>query len=329
MIVKGFVSLLAGFLAAFAVSSCGSGNVNFKDVQIVTVGMSNVTVSASLSAPRGISVVGVGADVSTSSFPATASDVHNGVANYVYGSKAIVLTVPYLAEGTAYYLQFYVMTSTGQKLYDPKVISFVTKSLSDMISYGPVDLGLSVRWASTNVGSTTPEGYGNYFAWADRYCDRRPFEWNNYCHCSKVYYENDVVVSIRYGSYDSIVDADEDAATALLGPQWRMPTQSELQELEDGCEWRWGAYHGVNGYYVISRAGDAAIFLPAAGYYKGYNLIDSNNGGYYWTSSLRLDSTNNNWSYDQAWSLYFNPTRVKRYDSSYFFYGFTIRPVCK
>lgn len=165
-----------------------------------------------------------------------------------------------------------------------------------------VDLGLSVKWATCNVGATTPEGYGDYFAWGEAV----PYytaghAWDNACSNWKTgktgynvasykwcegFYLTKYCNSSSYGIVDnkSILDATDDAATANWGGSWRMPTKAERDELLENCTWTWTTRNGVNGYRVTSNTNSNSIFLPAAGYRYDCDLYVAGYGGYYWTS---------------------------------------------
>ena len=129
-----------------------------------------------------------------------------------------------------------------------------------------VDLGLpsGTLWATCNVGATTPEGYGNYYAWGE-----------------KTKYNNE--------GGKTVLDLEDDAAHVNWGGSWRMPTQAEWLELHGNCTWTWTTQNGINGYKVTSNeAGftDKFIFLPAAGCRDGSDLYGVGSNGYYWSSSL-------------------------------------------
>ena len=115
-----------------------------------------------------------------------------------------------------------------------------------------VDLGLpsGTKWATCNIGATTPEGYGNYYAWGET-SPKAMYSYDN---------------SLTYGR--TIVDISGnptyDAATANWGGSWRMPTGEEMEELIDNCTWTWTTQNGVNGKKVTGSNGNS-IFLPAAG----------------------------------------------------------------
>ena len=136
--------------------------------------------------------------------------------------------------------------------------------------HGYVDLGLSVKWATCNLGANKPEDYGNYYAWGETSTKTEYAEYN-----SKTYGKsmNDISGNVNY-----------DVARANWGGKWRLPTKTEMQELIDKCTWTWTTQNGVKGYKVTGPSG-ASIFLPAAGYRDGSSLDGAGGYGYYWSSA--------------------------------------------
>lgn len=136
--------------------------------------------------------------------------------------------------------------------------------------HGYVDLGLSVKWATCNVGATSPEEYGDYFAWGETSPKEKYTEEN----------------SLTYGIQMSDIsgNAQYDAATANWGGDWRMPTDYELNELITKCTWEWINTNDFKGYSVIGPNGNS-IILPAAGCRYGSSLNDAGSRGRYWSSS--------------------------------------------
>ena len=172
-----------------------------------------------------------------------------------------------------------------------------------------VDLGLSVKWATMNVGANAPEGYGDYFAWGEtepkdnynlstyKWCKGSQTTMTKYCTKSD------------YGTVDNktVLDLEDDAARANWGGTWRMPTVDEIKELVKNCSWKWTTQNGVYGYEVTGPNGNS-IFLPAAGYRLFDSLYSAGDYGYYWSSSLSpyydgntygldFDSDGTDWSY--------------------------------
>ena len=198
----------------------------------------------------------------------------------------------------------------------------------DTIVPEAVDLGLSVKWATFNVGATSPEDYGDYFAWGETE-PKEIYSWATYkwCegtnktmtkYCSDSNYGNN-------GFTDNKMELDlsDDAARANWGGNWRMPTDAELTELREQCTWTWTTQDGVNGYKVTSKKSgytDKSIFLPAAGYRFENSLRLAGDYGYFWSNSLTTDGPNHACfvRFGQYYAL--GVTDFRRY-------GFAIRPV--
>ena len=190
-----------------------------------------------------------------------------------------------------------------------------------------VDLGLSVKWATCNVGASTPEGYGYYFAWGETQTkstyNESTYKW---CNGNGSY---DTLTKYNtnssYGTVDNktTLDLSDDAARANWGGSWRMPTSAEQDELRSNCTWTWTSQNGVNGYKVTSKSNGNSIFLPAAGYRNGSSLNHAGSYGNYWSSSLCTGSP------IQAYDLYFNSSYVGWYFTIFRDPGFSVRPVCQ
>ena len=181
--------------------------------------------------------------------------------------------------------------STTFKIYDEATNQFlplkvnVTAEEETFTDERIVDLGLSVKWANCNVGATSPEEYGDYFAWGE-VTPKDYYSSNNY-----KYYSNQNYVNI--GS--DISGTEYDAATHNMGNNWRMPTKAEYEELINKCEWKFVTYRKVRGWRVTGPNGNS-IIIPLAGLYgiipsKGSSSLmegplHTNSSGWYWTSSI-------------------------------------------
>ena len=167
------------------------------------------------------------------------------------------------------------------------------------------DLGLSVRWASCNVGAEAPEEYGDYYAWGE--CEvKDSYGWKG----SKSYDR----------PYAATLQSEEDVATQKLGDGWRMPTTDEVRELIEKCEVREAVRNGCYGFEFVAPNNNT-IFLPAAGY--RYDTTRYNDGfeALYWSSSSIAGDNKH------AMALFVN-NHEKLIDSArYRYYGATIRPV--
>ena len=196
-----------------------------------------------------------------------------------------------------------------------------------------VELGLSVKWASCNLGASSPTEYGGYYQWAgttDVSDTSIYLDWNK-CpyHTGSDEYSGWTKYNTKssYGTLDNktVLEAMDDAAAVVLGGKWRMPTDEEWTELHntENCSWTWTTIDGVNGYKVQSKKSgytDNWIFLPAAGC-RGYRILDDvGNGGYYWSSSLLTG-----YPYC-AYIMIFGSRGIDRGSVSRYF-GLSVRPV--
>jgi uncharacterized protein (TIGR02145 family) len=186
-----------------------------------------------------------------------------------------------------------------------------------------VDLGLSVKWATCNVGATIPEGNGDYYAWGETSM-KDDYSWGTYKWCDA----NNNNSMTKYNDFDgkSILDACDDAAHINWGGAWRMPTNAEMEELynTENCKWEWTSQNNVNGYKVTSLKDgytDKFIFLPAAGFRSdtGYNPDDSY--GLYWSASLGESDPN------YAWYVTFSSSYLIYRNDGSRYCGFSVRPV--
>ena len=176
---------------------------------------------------------------------------------------------PYTATFTLSHNQHLPLNYTLQK-EQPKPNVVINKDRGRLNGHEWVDLGLSVRWATCNVGASSPSDYGNYYAWGETKTKSSYTEGN-----SKTY---NVVMPDISG------EPKYDAATANWGEGWRMPTDEELEELIDKCDWQWTTQGGHNGYKVTGPNGNS-IFLPAAGWRFRTSLNLAGDIGYYWSST--------------------------------------------
>ena len=168
-----------------------------------------------------------------------------------------------------------------------------------------VDLGLpsGLKWATCNVGASTPEEYGDYYAWGEvetknDYSEKtyahmgsrkrgfwEKFDnfwrdlrdgmcWREYVPCA-TYIGNNISLT-RY-----------DVANKKWCSGWRLPIEHDFDELldENNCEWKWTTHNGINGYEVKSKKNGNSIFLPAAGWRDGTSFCDQGSNGYYWSAT--------------------------------------------
>ena len=205
-----------------------------------------------------------------------------------------------------------------------------------------VDLGLpsGTLWATCNIGASSPEEYGNYYAWGEIHGDyyawdgtspKNEYNWSTYKYCkgssdtmTKYCIHND------YG-YNGFTDGltellpEDDAATANWGSGWRMPSRDQCQELINSnyTTTKWTTLNGKYGRKITSKSNGKSVFLPAAGYRTdaSFNLIGSH--GYYCTRSLNTKNSS------IAYHLDFYSNDVNTDYSLSRCYGQSVRPVRK
>lgn len=176
-----------------------------------------------------------------------------------------------------------------------------------------VDLGLSVMWATCNIGTEYPEEPGEYYAWGET--------------TTKEYYDQYTLSPSKVTNY--ILDPEYDAAHVNWGEEWRMPTSDEFSELEKKCLWTWtDDYNGTGraGYIIkgkLSGYMDKHIFLPAAGY-RFEDRLCNTSAGYYWTKNAISNYPGK--SITKYFTSYNISSGVESYGTRS--YGQTIRPVC-
>ena len=197
-----------------------------------------------------------------------------------------------------------------------------------------VDLGLSVMWATCNLGASSPEEYGLYYQWGDTQgwgsdsSDGKNFFWDDYKWCNgSMKTLTKYNTKSEYGTVDNktVLDKEDDAAYVALGGKWRTPTIDEWRELMRNCTWRLTYQNGVMGFIVTSKKQgytDKSIFLPKPGYRLMGAIVDVGLVHYYWSSSLNIGTPN------YAYCVYFysGGSGTINFDR---IYGYSIRPVCE
>ena len=199
--------------------------------------------------------------------------------------------------------------------------------------YEYVDLGLpsGLKWAKCNVGAKTETDYGYCFQWGDiedktnSDCGWESYKYGDGSNFSKYNTGNN-----GYGGTidnKTTLDIEDDAAAQIMGSDWRMPTEAEIRELINNTTKEWITNFngsGVNGRKFTSKTDTSKyIFIPAAGfcYNDSVNYVGRN--GYVWSSSLNASDPG------YAWCLYFNSGRCEMSDSSFRYFGQSVRGVRK
>ena len=180
--------------------------------------------------------------------------------------------------------------------------------------YEYVDLGLpsGLKWAKCNVGAKTETGYGYCFQWGDiedktnSDCGWESYKYGDGSNFSKYNTGNN-----GYGGTidnKTTLDIEDDAAVQIMGSDWRMPTQDELQELTDNTDNEWICNYngtGVNGRKFTSKTDTSKyIFIPASGIRSNSSFLFQGSYGAVWSSSLNVDYSG------YAWFLYIGSDNV-------------------
>ena len=203
-----------------------------------------------------------------------------------------------------------------------------------------LDLPSGTRWATCNVGASSPEEYGDYFAWGEttgKNSGKTAFKWENYKYS---YGSTDLLTkycSIANCGYEGFTDdmrelqLGDDAARENWGGSWQTPSLAQVQELlGDSTRKVWTTQDGVNGLLIVresrnnwSKSTGKSIFLPAAGHQVNSGAEDIGNGGYYWTRSLSVGYPGS------ACSLHIRSGQTNVSTYYYRYIGRSVRPVCK
>jgi hypothetical protein len=153
-----------------------------------------------------------------------------------------------------------------------------------------VDLGLSVKWATCNMGASKPEEYGDYFAWGEispkNEYDIKNYKWSNGKYDGITKY----CANVDFGIIDNQRDLDlaDDVVHIKWGGKWRIPTKEELIELIEKCIWKWIIINGICGYEIMSKKTGHSIFIPAAGYKSKTTTHSANTTLECWSQSVDL-----------------------------------------
>lgn len=200
------------------------------------------------------------------------------------------------------------MTIDNWKNYDDG-----NKCVLTAVSAADYSLAAAQAQLGDNGLVSDPTQTGGFFAWGES-STKSNYVWSTYAY-------GNGTARTKYTASDgkSLLDHADDAATVILGQGWRLPTQSEFEELIENCAWAWSEEQGVSGYRVIAGNGNS-IFLPAAGFRYGDKQFTGGEYGYYLTKSLGATD-------ESAVSVGFHKGATPWLYSSARFFGYSVRPV--
>ena len=196
-------------------------------------------------------------------------------------------TLSDITTATTYYFKAYA-TINGETMYGEIKAFMIPSGVYN--NYGYVDLGLpsGTLWATTNVGASTPEGYGDYYAWGETE-PKDEYTWSTYQHangsestltkyCNEEEYGNN-------GFVDNLttLDLEDDAAAANWGTGWRMPTKNEMDELYNSCTSEFTTQNGVNGVKFTAPNGNT-VFFPISGVKVNNSVGGEGEDALYWSN---------------------------------------------
>ena len=212
--------------------------------------------------------------------------------------------------------------------------SGISTTCAVTVDYGYVDLGLpsGTLWATCNIGATSPEEYGDYFAWGETsgYNDgKTTFSWSNYTYCNGSSSTLTKYCNRSSYGYNGFTDTlkelelTDDAAYMNWGSDWCMPSMEQFEELINSSytTTTWTTQNGKYGRKITSKTNGNSIFLPAAGDRDGTSLFRAGSYGYYWSRTLSTD-----YPY-YAWYLNFDGDDVDTYYYGSRYLGLSVRPV--
>lgn len=309
---KTFLFVLGGLLLA----SCGDDSLEEKGTLVPNTDSKEISVTSSASdvSCRSVKLKGYangangefGFCYSSSEANPTFDNASIAISTSLMSDNSYEILIDKLLPSTTYYYRAFA-TVDNVKHMAKEVQKFTTSAFEA----DAIDLGLSVKWASCNLGAFFPEESGLYFSWGDtkgyKHDEVHSFDRENYIWSDEKKYNI---------HYKTELDIEDDAAFANWEGAWRLPNNDEIEELKNRCKWNACTKEGIKGYQVVGPNGNS-IFLPSAGYRKDNNILDEGNRVLFWSSSLNTD-----WSAEARYLVY--PTGK---ECGLFHNGLPIRPV--
>ncbi len=187
-------------------------------------------------------------------------------------------------------------TTTSIPVSEIENVTFVKKT-APAAPGEAIDLGLSVKWASCNIGASKPEEYGDYYAWGETEVK------SEYSEGTYKYFQLQDSSYVHIGN--SICGTQYDVAHVKWGGSWRMPSFEEVRELYKKCSWEWTTSNGVTGCIVTGPNGNS-IFLPATGFHLRGSLNYAGSAGFCWSGTLNTFPSSNIVPEEYAYAIFFD-----------------------
>ncbi|MDD6124551.1 MAG: hypothetical protein PUB53_08935 [Bacteroidales bacterium] len=252
----------------------------------------------------------------------------DGYALYDYNGPSALASATFDSKPTNEPVIVYPMVKFGEleMIADPSAELSNTLCPDDHHPHA-IDLGLpsGTKWACCNIGASSPEDYGGYYAWGET------SEKDSYTDVSYLYFtgqdtDGDGWIDRGFGAVDigsDIAGTSYDVAHVQWGGLWVMPSYDRVWELEYHSTWKWITVNGVNGVLVTGPSG-GQVFFPAAGYRCYGSLDNAGSNGNYWLSTQWPDDSRDAFYLDFRsdntwyWGFYYG----------YRVYGQSVRAVC-
>lgn len=170
-----------------------------------------------------------------------------------------------------------------------------------------------VLWSPVNIDTSRPGGFADspfklkcsFFSWGNTDAhnpnSRNTFDYNwGYVNDNEPYYANQPYGLTSGATLTGNIPLTSDAAHAICGGSWRMPTSAEFQELLDGCDFvqadgstvidpavtdKRVTVNGIMGIYLKSKVNGRLLFLACCGSASGNGWINRGNVGRYWCAT--------------------------------------------
>lgn len=293
----------------------GGGNPGTETLlpTVTTIEVTDITATSAICIAEvendgGAEVTERGVEYACASFSEPDHDCHMGVIYSGSGVGEFQCEMTDLYANGTFYVRAFATNKAGTS-YGEEIVFTTTDPYN---GYEYVDLGLpsGVKWATCNIGANTPIEYGHHYAWGET--------------MPKINYSDANCKTYGTQMSDISGDAEYDVARHTWGGEWRMPTESEIRELKEYCEWKWIEKDDAKGCEVIGPNG-SSIFMPAAGFALNQDpLAFVDVQGYYWASTPQSENEDPFGGYSCSLSFFDGNVPITWFSR---YAGLSVRPV--